>query len=611
MAITSILSSAVGAEPVTAVYQDKVGGYRGTRDVWIREADAVSQAGGATHVYVGRYKNQEWKALVKFTGLGIPAGSEIKSVRLSLNITEISGRPRIGVYGLLKDFTEDPSPEPVHPAAKGITTWNQVRKGEESWSQPGAAKASDRLEYDGDGDFYAQPAPFKEIHGGSMTWDVTETFVSQFENGKEYGWLLVETTGTRNRGTERFGVRFDTRELELAPLLDDWVMSSHATGADWPAIRFPRLTVSYIPPDPNHRPRGKESPKLICFRIEEAGEMSRDLDRVRRMPFDGAVFLGMDNAGQDGKGGRALSNRVMGPDILQYDDYTELIAAMQRIHGAGSTLTDNFLRINAVPGTMEPVEGGYHWENRARYNEKVPFWWDEHFDTVVNNWRLAARIAKEAGMKGIFYDGESYAGNIYNYASLKDAEALGKSLEETKVQVRKRGREIAGAIREEFPDMTMPVIYYVYSGEASDLWNVFWDGMLEGSDRRTRFISGNELYRLSSADQFWRAYRYGYDECVKLSAVPDRYLEQVHVGFGVWFNRNHWSEDPELNNYSSAAWQTKLENAMKIADSYVWVFTGGDGGITPNWWTGEHIPDAYYEATRRASELARRRWRAE
>ena len=76
----------------------------------------------------------------------------------------------------------------------------------------------------------------------------------------------------------------------------------------------------------------------------------------------------------------------------------------------------------------------------------------------------------------------------------------------------------------------------------------------------------------------------------------------------MWFNRNGWSNDPELYNYSPAAWQTKLENALKIADSYVWVFTGGSGGVNPNWWTGQHIPEAYYEATQKARDLARRRW---
>ena len=587
---------------VTAVYQEHVGGYAGTRDVWIAGGEPVKQNGGADHLYVGRYKGQPWHTLVKFTQLNIPEGSKIVSAYLTLNCLETSQHAAVDVYGLLKGFSEDTDSDWSKAPADGATTW-QMRQGAEAWSQPGAGKASDRLEYDGDGDHFAKPAPHVDLHGGPVTWDVTETFADQFAHGKEYGWLLMPT-GESNGGR----VRFDSRQLDMAPIIQDWKMSSHNTGADWPVIRYPRLTVTYVPSDPSHRPRGKEAPKLLCFRIDYAGPMSRDLDRVRQMPFDGAVFLGGNNEGQTGRGGRMLCNQVMGPDKLKYEDYTDFIAAMKKIHAAGSSLTDNFLRINAVPGTLEPIEGGYHWPNRPKTTEKVTFWWADGFEHVVNNWRLAARIAKEAGLKGIFYDGELYAGNIFTYAALKDAAELGKSLKETRVQVRKRGEQIAAAIRDVYPDMTMPVIYYVYSDEAMDLWNAFSDGMLAGSDPRMRFVNGNELYRLSSSDQFWRAYRYAYEQCPQLSAVPDRYLQQIQVGFGVWFNRNSWSSDPEVLNYSPAAWQTKLENALKIADSYVWVFTGGSGDVNPNWWTDEHIPEAYYEATQNARDLARQRW---
>ena len=49
--------------------------------------------------------------------------------------------------------------------------------------------------------------------------------------------------------------------------------------------------------------------------------------------------------------------------------------------------TDNFIRVCVTPGELD---------------------WFESHDTVINNVRLAALIAKEGGMKGIFFDPEEY-----------------------------------------------------------------------------------------------------------------------------------------------------------------------------------------------------------
>ena len=49
-----------------------------------------------------------------------------------------------------------------------------------------------------------------------------------------------------------------------------------------------------------------------------------------------------------------------------------------------------------------------------------------------------------------------------------------------------------------------------------------------------------------------------------------------------------------------------LEDALRTADTYVWVYHGGS--VPPgDWWTGKRMPQAYLDATRRARDLARRR----
>ena len=39
------------------------------------------------------------------------------------------------------------------------------------------------------------------------------------------------------------------------------------------------------------------------------------------------------------------------------------------------------------------------------------------------------------------------------------------------------------------------------------------------------------------------------------------------------------------------SWQFRVENALKVADSYVWIFQN-----QPDWWSGKDLPQAYIEA---------------
>ncbi|HXG24893.1 MAG TPA: DNRLRE domain-containing protein, partial [Chthonomonadales bacterium] len=536
-------------------------------------------------ILVGRIFDDDvsrFKGLVRFTNLSIPAGSKVVSAKLSLFCNGFSGKPQIGVFGLLKPFSEGSSRGTT--ARAGETTWNMLRHGEAMWGTPGVGSGSDGYDFDGPADFHTPAdATVSITEAGWYEWDVTPSFSRQWNAGKDYGWLIMETS---DRPATYAGFR--TREAAIDEL---------------PSLLYPKLTVTFIPPRDAALPAAPVGPKLINFYFGHPEILTKDPERLAKLPFDGGVFHGEDNRNL-GSGEGSIVLNVFGPEKLDVKNYSHFIACMKAIQKPPSPLQDNFLRFNVVPGTLERKDVPYNWENRPRRNEMVTMWFSD-FDTVVHNVRVAAMVAREAGMRGLLFDWEEYAGDIFNYDRLKDAHDQGKSSEETRQQVRKCAERIGKAIAETYPTMTLIIIPGVYSIRKSELLTAFMDGLIAACDPRTRIVDGNEKYHLFAATQFWEAYDFHYKQAPAMSAVPEKYLRQVEVGFGVHIDRYGWGPNPEWI-YSSARWQTKLENALTVADSYVWVFTGGGNAANQaDWWTGQNLPQDYIEATRKAREWAR------
>jgi hypothetical protein len=337
--------------------------------------------------------------------------------------------------------------------------------------------------------------------------------------------------------------------------------------------------------------------------LAEPQVLVQDLPRVEQQPFEGAVFFGTADSGNEGW----VVNNVFGPRRIDVEDYAGFIEAGQTLRDAGAKLSHNFLRVNlCAPGTLKPADEPYTWETMPRRDEPVTMWWDDGFDTVIHNMEVAAQVAKRAGMKGMFFDGEEYRGSIFSYAMQEDAKRLGKTYEETQAQVRRRAGQLAEAINRHFPDMTLIMYFFVYrelaDGEKDSLWNTFMDGLIEKMDPRMRLVAANSgSYAYVAETRFAKLYDWAYEVAPQISKVPEKYLRQIEVGFGLFCDYKGWDENPELRT-SSAQWQTRLENALSVVDSYLWVYS-----IRPNWWTGAELPPAYVDATFRALDLARQR----
>ncbi len=339
--------------------------------------------------------------------------------------------------------------------------------------------------------------------------------------------------------------------------------------------------------------------KLIEFGWDEPDTafLRRHLAGMEQTPFDGCVF----HAGYERAGGRKgnftwdswSTNAFAEADLKQAFD--DLKATRP------SRLRHNFLRFNTTPATLD--------------------WFDDH-TAVLNNCRLAARLARVGRCPGLLFDIEQYNGPLFDYRKQRDAKS--KSWEVYACQVRLRGREVMDAFQEGYPGLTV-FLTFGYSlpwlesaagrGALADchygLLAPFLDGLLEAARGRTRLVDGHESsYGYREAAQFVSAYRAMQTDLLPIVRDPGIYRRRVSLGFGVWMDqdwRKHgWNtEDVSKNYFTPESFEASVRAALTTADEYVWIYTE-----TPRWWSDEgtpvKLPLAYTDALRRArAEVAR------
>jgi hypothetical protein len=573
--------SIAAQEPVTRVFQDGHRGYMGTRDAYIDSNDNDANVGAKDSVIVRKTPEPflEQAGLVKFTGLDLPREAKIVSATLSLRCRELRGTPAVAAYGLVKDFTEG---ERNHtPAGPGETTWNALHHGGEGWGAPGAGKRSSEPGFDGEADQSDDPDDQTVVTATDAwyRWDVTRSFAHQLAHGKEYGWVLRIPDATE-----------DTFSMFCGRVFPD---------EDAPRSLRPKLTVVVEADSARPQPRRLSRPKLILWGGHSVGTPADLLvDRVRlaRFPFDGVAFPGA-SAGIE----------VFGPRKIPSGGREQYIAQAREILEPPSPLTANFLKVTAFPGTLDPTANP-DWERRGEIQPRV---WFGDFDIAAHNIRVAAEVARDAGMLGIAFDWEPYGGNPWDFEDQADARELGKSLEETRRMARQHGERFIHAINEVYPDMVLLIIPHAYGGPYGselELIKPFLEGIFSAADPRMLIVDGNEDgYYAQTIDDFQTLYRRTHETVLPTPSLQEKYRNQIGAGIGVWLERNGWGDDPERNNISSARWQVKLEDALRVSDSIVWVFNGGSGRV-PTWFKenphSAPVPPAYRDATRRARELA-------
>ncbi|MGB7158505.1 MAG: hypothetical protein WBD40_10600, partial [Tepidisphaeraceae bacterium] len=340
--------------------------------------------------------------------------------------------------------------------------------------------------------------------------------------------------------------------------------------------------------------------KLIEFGWDEPNTayMRKHIAAMEETPFDGCVFhcTYLDEQGKPqrfmnaGWGKRAFTDAELQPAL---DDLKA--TPFKRF-------THNFHRFNVLPGDVD---------------------WFDDFASIVSNARLSARIAKEGNARGILFDIEPYAFNMWDYPKQRDAKT--RSWEEYAAQARLRGREIMTAFQEGYPDLPV-LLTFGYSWplgltarENKPLPEVeigllapFLDGMLDATTGGATLIEGFERsYGYKDAKKFddARTSMLG-DDVLRIVGNTDAYAKHVRLAFGIWMDydsgKNGWEEAEVSKNYfTPEQFETSVRKALSLSDEYVWIYTE-----RCKWWDAdgkrEKLPEAYDAALRRAAAAAGR-----
>jgi hypothetical protein len=337
--------------------------------------------------------------------------------------------------------------------------------------------------------------------------------------------------------------------------------------------------------------------KLIEFGWDEPDTafMRQYIDVMERTPFDGCVYH-MCYAKPDGAQTGQFIWECWGTRAFAE---AELAQAREDLLATPLTrFTENFMRFNTSPGDVD---------------------WFDDFAPIVNNARLAARIAREGKSRGILFDVEQYHHPLFDYARQRDAKI--KSFDEYAAKVRQRGREVMQAFQAEFPDVVVLLTfghslpYTQAGGDKAKLPEVnygllapFLDGLLDAAAGEASIVDGFELsYAYRNEQQFDEGYAMMKDQAIAFAADADKYRQRVSFGFGVWMDQDWrklgWNtEDVQANYFSPEGFERSVRKALGRADRYVWIYAE-----TPRWWSEEAgksvtLPAEYDEALRRAKK---------
>ena len=321
----------------------------------------------------------------------------------------------------------------------------------------------------------------------------------------------------------------------------------------------------------------------------------------RTAPFDGLNFY---VAVTKPDGGRADSLKIWDGKPWQRAWFTNAVADLQSCRF--TKFTDNFLRIDASPGTLDWADDAA-WSNLA---EKLA---------------ICAWIAREGGAKGVCLDLEGYGVKSFKFDPAKE-----KSFTETSALARKRGAELMRAIAREFPNQVL-FTYWLNSinakaGRASNpdailatetygLQPAFINGLLDAAPPEMTLVDGCEDgYYKDSEREYQRAaadMRQWHGPVARLIAPENRrkWRAQGQASFGFYLDMflnppGHQYYFPPLDGSRVKRLQRNLAAARDAADEYVWIY-----GEQCNWWGNWELNDGFRDTVKKTAGQGRR-WEA-
>ncbi len=311
-------------------------------------------------------------------------------------------------------------------------------------------------------------------------------------------------------------------------------------------------------------------------------------DHVREMeklPFTGLVLDFVKDAGPTDTSGH-FSWNLWDPNLVRAEEYSKSIQALKqtRFH----RFTDNLLRVNVTPGRTD--------------------WFDEKgMDAIMKNIREAGKLAKECGLKGIWFDVERYQGYLWRYTDQKQTAKY--NLVQYRKQVRKYGRRFMENLQSEFPGISILTTYgyqmaYRHKVDRPEknlygLLPAFLDGMLDSAEGKTMIHDGWEFaYEYRTEKEFQDAYRAMRKKGEIQTGSPDQFRKHYRAGFGLWIDCNSndvkqgWHPDKVRENYFTPEQFSQVVGyARKYTDRYIWIYSE-----RARWWKDRNISPAYIKS---------------
>lgn len=315
--------------------------------------------------------------------------------------------------------------------------------------------------------------------------------------------------------------------------------------------------------------------------------------KMEQYPFDGVVFHVNSS-----KGGN-LTWQMWGSRKFEMDEFQHSLDNLAATKF--QRLTDRFLRVNVTPGNVDWFD-------------------DEGWTVVLNNFAVAATLARSGRCRGFMFDVEQYNGGLFDYEKQKYRQD--KSFDEYRNRVRQRGREWIREVNQSFPDITILLTFGYRIAQPAEgknrsesrygLLADFLDGMLEACSEQTKLVDAWEYsYPYKERKLFEDGYTTVKEKSLEWTAVPNKYDQHVEAAFGIWMDcrwrQVGWNLDDFSKNYfTPKEFETTVKAALDVSDEYVWIYTE-----QPRWWTNERLPPEYVSALRNARSSSQSRAAAE
>jgi len=296
---------------------------------------------------------------------------------------------------------------------------------------------------------------------------------------------------------------------------------------------------------------------------------------LETLPFDGvAVYL------RNPDGSVNVTTSVMTNQRLGYEVIAKVLAPLKGV--PLTTMTQNFAAV---------------------FSGRPPDFFGD-WSLVIQNFADLAKAAREAGLKGIYFDNGNNSSKWSQYPDGVDHPAL--PLEDYQTQARVRGRQTMEAMVAQFPDIIVISLNGPYLSEpkapaplfpqlqtTNQLMGPFFCGFVQGAGKRATCVDGGRLYHLRASKEFQESYDWRKSsiasEKVNSAFIPNPlrpvWPAKVSIGFGITdqpFDR--FDMLPEIL-------RPTIANALRQTDRFVWLHVDGftylrpskDGGASEAW----------------------------